>query len=86
MSGPVLHLVGGAARVGKFTLAQRLLTNDGMPWLPTDVGRTVLRRVLPELDAIAQDLVDAGRLAQFMYPHIQNAAEVCSEEAQWFLI
>jgi hypothetical protein len=33
-------------------LAQRLLKTKGIPWLPTDVLRTVLRRVLPELDAV----------------------------------
>src|SRR5690242_5251826 len=49
MTGHVLYLVGGAPRVGKSALAQRLLEVDRIPWLPTDVIRTVLRRVLPEL-------------------------------------
>jgi predicted kinase len=78
--------VGGAPRVGKSTLAQRLLETDRIPWLPTDVVRTVLRRVLPELDAVDQDPVDAARLAELMYPHIEQAAEVCAEEADRFLI
>jgi len=82
----MLYLVGGAPRVGKSTLAQRLLTTDGIPWLPTDVLRTVLRRVLPELDAVDQDPVDAAQLAELMYPHIEQAAEVCAEEADQFLI
>jgi hypothetical protein len=86
MGGHTLYLVGGAPRVGKSSLAQRLLDSDGIPWLPTDVLRTVLRRVLPELDAIDQDPVDAWRLAEFMYPHIEQAAEVCAEEAECFLI
>ena len=34
------------------TLAHLLLRTDWIPWLPTDVIRTVLRRVLPELDAV----------------------------------
>jgi 2-phosphoglycerate kinase len=51
MTVHVLYLVGGAPRVGKSALAQRLLEADGIPWLPTDVIRTVLRRVLPGLDA-----------------------------------
>ncbi len=75
MAGHVLYLVGGAPRVGKSSLAQRLLAVDGIPWLPTDVLRTVLRRVLPELDAVDQDPVDASLLA-----------EVCAEEADRFLI
>ena len=60
MTGRVLYLVGGAPRVGKSALAQHLLENDGIPWLPTDVVRTVLRRVLPELDSVDQDPVDVA--------------------------
>jgi predicted kinase len=86
VGGRVLYIVGGAPRVGKSVLAQRLLAAEGIPWLPTDVVRTVLRRVLPELDAVDQDPVDAAQLAAFMYPHIEQAAEVCAEEAERFLI
>ena len=86
MVGHRLYLVGGAPRVGKSSLAKRLLEIDGIPFLPTDVLRTVLRRVLPQLDAIDQDPVDASLLAEFMYPHIEQAAEVCVEEAECFLI
>ena len=86
MTGHVLYLVGGPPRVGKSALAQRLLKDEGIAWLPTDVLRTVLRRVLPELDAADQDPVDAARLAEAMYPHIEKAAEVCAEEAAQFLI
>jgi hypothetical protein len=86
MGSHYLYLVGGAPRVGKSSLAQRLLTIDGIPWLPTDILRTVLRRVLPELDAIDHDPVDALLLAEFMYPHVEQAAEVCAEEAERFLI
>lgn len=86
MGGRILYLVGGAPRVGKSVLAQRLLETEGIPWLPTDVVRTVLRQVLPELDAADQDPVDAEQLAAVMYPHIEHAAEVCIEEAERFLI
>jgi len=86
MTGRVLYLVGGAPRVGKSALAQQLLEADGIPWLPTDVVRTVLRGVLPELDAVDQDPVDAARLAELMYPHVEHAAEVYAEEAEQFLI
>jgi len=84
--GHTLYLVGGAPRVGKSSLARRLLEADGIPWLPTDVLRTVLRRVLPGLDAVDQDPVDARVLAEVMYPHVEQAAEVCAEEAERFLI
>ena len=86
MSGRTLYLVGGAPRVGKSTLAQQLLAAEGIPWLPTDVVRTILRQVLPELDSVDTDPVDAARLAEVMYPHIEVAAEVCVEEAERFLI
>src|SRR5215470_10705138 len=86
MSERILYLVGGPPRVGKSSLAHRLLELDRIPFLPTDVLRTVLRRVLPELDAIDQDPVDASLLADFMYPHVEQAAEVCAEEAECFLI
>ena len=82
----VIYLVGGAPRVGKSSLAQRLLTADGIPWLPTDVIRTVVRRVAPEVDAADRDPVDATALAEVMYPHIEQAVEVCAEEADRFLI
>src|SRR5215510_9369554 len=86
MSERILYLVGGPPRVGKSSLAQRLLKLDQIPFLPTYVLRTVLRRVLPELDAIDQDPVDASLLAEVMYPHVEQAAEVCAEEAERFLI
>ena len=86
VAGRVLYLVGGAPRVGKSALAQRLLETDRIPWLPTDVVRTVLRRVVPEIDVVDQDPVDAARLCEVMYPHIEQAAEVCAEEAERFLI
>jgi hypothetical protein len=71
--------------VGKSTLAQMLLRTDRIHWLPT-VIRTVLGRVLPELDAVDTDPVDAVRPAELMYPHIEQAVEVCAQEAQRFLI
>jgi hypothetical protein len=63
-----------------------MLAADGIPWLPTDVIRTVVRRVAPEVDAVDQDPVDAAALAEIMYPHLEQAAEVCAEEADQFLI
>src|SRR6266508_5514493 len=86
MGEGILYLVGGPPRVGKSSLAQRLLKLDQIPWLPTDVLRTVLRRVLPALDTIDQDPVDAAMLSEFMYPHVEQAAELCAEEAERFLI
>jgi hypothetical protein len=81
-----LLLVGGPGRVGKSSLARRLLLTDGIPWLPTDVLRTVLRRVLPELDELDQGDVPGAVVGDLMYPHIEQALEVCSEEAERFLV
>jgi predicted kinase len=80
-----LYLVGGTPRVGKSSLARRLL-REGVAWLPIDVIRTVLRRVLPDLDTLDHGLVDATLVAEFMYPHIEQAAEVCAEEHDAFVI
>ncbi len=75
-------LVGAPARVGKSSLAQRLLRSVGIAWLPTDV----LRRVLAELDELDQGDVSAAAVGELMYPHIEQAVEVCGEEAERFLI
>ena len=72
--------------MGKSSLARRMLASDGIPWLPTDVIRTVVRRVVPDVDAVDQDPVDAAALAEIMYPHIEQAVEVCAEEADRFLV
>jgi hypothetical protein len=53
-----------------------------MPWLSIDVVRTVFRRVFSELVAIDQDPVDAARLAQFMYPPTQQAADWAPRKAE----
>jgi hypothetical protein len=86
VSAHIVYLVGGAPRVGKSVLAQRLLATDRIPWLPTDVIRTVVRRVVPDVDAADQDPVDATALSEVMYPHIEQAAQVCAAEADRFLI
>ncbi|HEY6596692.1 MAG TPA: hypothetical protein VI011_21705 [Asanoa sp.] len=81
-----LLLVGGPGRVGKSSLAHQLLLSEGIPWLSTDVLRTVLRRVLPELDELDQGDVSATAVGDLMYPHLEQALEVCSEEAEQFLV
>lgn len=83
MTSRILYLLGGAPRVGKSTLAQRLLAADGIPWLPSDVLRTVLRRIEPELDGVDQDPVDAARLAELMY-HTSNKQPRCASRKPSF--
>lgn len=48
--------------------------------------RTVLRLVVPDLDVLDKDRVDAARLAEVMCPHIKQPTKVCAEEANQFLI
>jgi hypothetical protein len=61
-------------RARRSTLAQRLLATDGVPWLPTDVVRTVLRRVLPELEA-ERFLIEGFELAPTYPARLQAAVE-----------
>lgn len=60
----MLHLIGGASRAGKTTLAQHLLSSGRVPWFGLDTLRIGLSRGLPELrfDPERDDLVEADRL------------------------
>jgi predicted kinase len=79
-----VYLIGGPGRVGKSSLAQRLLLSDGIPWLPTDVLRTVLRRVLPDLDELDQGNVSGTVVGELMYPHIEQAVEVSTPQPRGY--
>jgi len=86
MAGHVLYLVGGAPRVGKSSLAQRLLDIDGIPWLPTDVLGTVRRRSFPSWMPSIGIRSTRRCWPRSMSPHVEQAAQVCAEEADRFLI
>jgi hypothetical protein len=86
MAGHVLYLVGGAPRVGKSSLAQRLLDIGGIPGLPTDVLRTVLRRSFPSWMPSIRIWSTRRCWPRSGYPHVEQAAGVCAEEADRFLI
>ena len=54
-----------------------------MPFPVVFVARIViLRKIL----GVEFEPVDASLLSEFMYPHIEQAAEVCTEENERFLI
>jgi hypothetical protein len=82
----MLYLVGGAPRTGKSSLAMAMLRTHGVPWLPTDVVRHILRRTMREIDAIESgpDYVDG--LAQLMHPIIEELIELCLGQAHQYLI
>lgn len=44
----MIYLIGGAPRVGKSIIAKQLMTEKNIPWLSTDVLRSVLYDVTPE--------------------------------------
>ena len=82
----MLYLVGGAPRTGKSSLAMAMLRTHGVPWLPSDVVRHILRRTMPEIDAIESgpDYIDG--LAQLMHPIIEELIELCLGQAPHYLI
>jgi 2-phosphoglycerate kinase len=44
----MLYLIGGAPRVGKSIIAQQLMKEKGVPWLSTDVLRSICYDLTPE--------------------------------------
>jgi hypothetical protein len=82
----MLYLVGGAPRTGKSSLAMAMLRTHDVPWLPTDVVRHILRRTMPEIDAIESGPHYIDGLAQLMHPIVEELIELCLGQAQHYLI
>ncbi len=82
----MLYLVGGAPRTGKSSLALAMLRAHDVPWLPTDVVRHILRRTMPEIDAIESGPNYIDGLAQLMHPIVEELIELCLGQAQHYLI
>jgi hypothetical protein len=82
----VLYVVGGPPRVGKSALGRRMLDRRGIPWLSTDILRTVLRTVVQEIDRVDRGNCDLHVLATTMYPHLERAANVALDQSQTFLM
>jgi hypothetical protein len=68
----VLYLVGGSARSGKSALGLTLLRERGVPWLSTDIVRTVLRDADPRIEEADAKPPDLERLAGAMRPFIER--------------
>ena len=77
---------GGPPRTGKSALALALLRRHGVPWLSTDVLRTVLRWVVPRIDEVDGGLGHIDELVQAMRPFIDQTIEVCLGQSHDYLI
>jgi hypothetical protein len=69
----VIYLVGGAPRVGKTRLAQRLGRQLGIGWLSLDTLRFVMRELLPEVTELANFGRPPGPWADRFYPFVRDA-------------
>ena len=80
----MLYLLGGAARAGKSTLAQRLLIEKRLPYFPIDVLTMGLTRGLPhlDLDPDGPDRVTGEKL----WPIIRAVAENIIETDVTYLL
>lgn len=80
----MLYLIGGAPRVGKSVVAKQLMKETGVPWLSTDVLRSVLcevaseesrKKLFPYAGASDNDVVFAETIDTIV---AQQLTEACS--------
>jgi hypothetical protein len=81
-----LYLVGGPPRTGKSALALAFLRQQRVPWLSTDVIRTLLRRVVPSIDEADGGFDRIEELTRVMRPFIHQTIEVCLAQTSDYLI
>ncbi len=82
----VLYIVGGPPRVGKSALGARVMSRRAVPWLATDILKTVLRSVVGEIDELDRGRSDPDLVAERMYPYLRRAADVALDQSERFLI
>ena len=82
----VLFIVGGPPRVGKSTLGRRLMERRRVPWLSTDIVRTVLRTVVADIDELDRGHADPQLVAERIYPYLERTADVALDQCEAFLI
>lgn len=82
----MLYTVGGPPRVGKSALDQRVMARHGVPWLSSDILKTVLRMVAREIDELDRGHSDPDLVAERMYPYLERAADVALDQSERFLI
>ena len=57
-----------------------------IPWLSTDIVKTVLRTVVREIDELDRGHADPDLLAERMYPFLERTADVALDQCEAFLI
>jgi hypothetical protein len=57
-----------------------------VPWLSTDIVRTVLRTVDRKVDELDRGHADADLVAERMYPYLERTADVALDQCETFLI
>ena len=72
----VLYIVGGPPRVGKSALGRRVMEDRGVPWLSTDIVRTVVRSADRQIDELDRGHPDPDLVAERMYPYLERAVDV----------
>lgn len=85
----LLHIVGGPPRTGKSALGRRVMERRQVPWLSTDIlrtVRTVLRTVDREIDELDRGHADPDLVADRMYPYLERTADVALDLSETFLI
>lgn len=82
----VLYVVGGPPRVGKSALGRSIMASRRIPWLSTDILKTVLRIVVRDIDELDRGHADPDLVAERMYPHLERAADVALDQSERFLI
>jgi hypothetical protein len=69
----LIHLIGGAPRVGKTLLAERVARVLGASWISTDVLATVIRVGVPDLTHIEWgDVTGIARHAERFFPYLER--------------
>ncbi len=57
-----------------------------VPWLSTDILKTVLRTVVGEIDEPDRGHSDPDLVSERMYPYLERAADVALDQSERFLI
>jgi hypothetical protein len=69
----LIHLIGGAPRVGKTALAERVARDLGASWISTDVLRTTIEVGVPDLTHIDWgDVAGVPRHAERFFPYLER--------------
>ena len=80
----MLYLIGGAPRAGKSILAQKMLEERSVPYLPTDLLMMGLANAMPQLGLHPPD--SAQTRAAIMWPVLRAVATTIVENGDDYLL